>query len=211
MTRDVNSNDVDQRPTDVSPLIGFRPNLNYPVSGVCGVTESLTTDPLIIEPVAYTQVYQPRSDHSWNCSTYLTNKNTTECYMAVVPLTNWGIDPLVISQSPELRYANVRSYSTGNYYIWLCGMGGTVDDDSVYMGINDTSPTSSQRITGYDQNNVWVWRSIKMDGQRPYVNVTGSLPVINLWAREDGMRVDRILLTKDVNYTPSGNIRCGGY
>lgn len=116
MTRDVDFNDVDQRPVDLSPLRGFRPNMNYPVTGICGHTVSADLDPITIEPLMYTETYQPRSDHYWNCSTYLPN-NTTECYMAVVPLTGWGIDPLVSAQSPELRYANVYSFSTGTYYV----------------------------------------------------------------------------------------------
>lgn len=130
--------------------------------------------------------------------------------MAVVPLTNWGIDPLVTNQSPELMYARVRSYWPGNYYIWLCGRGNSVNDDSVYMGVDGVSPASAQRITGYHQS-AWVWQSIKMDGQRPYIYLASSLEQVNLWAREDGMRVDRILLTRDAGYNPSGNIRCGGY
>ena len=165
---------------------------------------------LIIEPITYSTAYQPRSDHYWNCSTWYTNQHTTECYMAVVPLTNWGIDPLVTNQSPELMYARVRSYWPGNYYIWLCGRGNSVNDDSVYMGVDGVSPASAQRITGYHQS-AWVWQSIKMDGQRPYIYLASSLEQVNLWAREDGMRVDRILLTRDAGYNPSGNIRCGGY
>lgn len=130
--------------------------------------------------------------------------------MAVVPLTNWGIAPLVTSQSPELRYANVYSFSSGTYYIWLCGYGGTADDDSVYMGVNGSSPPSAQDISGYHQAS-WVWKSVKMDLQRPYISLSTGNQVVNLWAREDGMRVDRILLTKDFYYSPVGNIRCGGY
>lgn len=208
MTRDVDFNDVDQRPVDLSPLRGFRPNMNYPVTGICGHTVSADLDPITIEPLMYTEAYQPRSDHYWNCSTYLPN-NTTECYMAVVPLTGWGIDPLVSAQSPELRYANVYSFSTGTYYVWVCGYGGTLDDDSVWIGVNG-SAASAVDATGHHLAS-WVWRSIRLSGQRPTVNLTFGNQVVNMWAREDGMRVDRILLTKNVNYNPTGNIRCGGY
>lgn len=170
--------------------------------------ESSSGETLKIEPLMYTQAYQPRSDHYWNCSTYLPN-NTTECYMAVVPLTGWGIDPLVSAQSPELRYANVYSFSTGTYYVWVCGYGGTLDDDSVWIGVNG-SAASAVDATGHHLAS-WVWRSIRLSGQRPTINLTFGNQVVNMWAREDGMRVDRILLTKNVNYNPTGNIRCGGY
>ncbi len=44
-----------------------------------------------------------------------------------------------------------------------------------------------------------------MDGSRPYVDVAwqgSAFHTINLWMREDGMRVDKVLLTADPNYIP---------
>ena len=50
-----------------------------------------------------------------------------------------------------------------------------------------------------------------MNGARPYLDVSEGERVINIWMREDGMRIDRVLLTRQVGYNPTGNIRCGGY
>lgn len=65
-------------------------------------------------------------------------------------------------------------------------------------------------MTGYHQN-AWVWQSVRMDGGRPYLSLPLGQVAINIWMREDGMRIDRVLLTREQNYNPTNNIRCGGY
>ena len=65
---------------------------------------------------------------------------------------------------------------------------------------------------GYNPTgNIRCGGSIKMNGARPYLDVSEGERVINIWMREDGMRIDRVLLTRQVGYNPTGNIRCGGY
>lgn len=208
ITHDVNKNDTTQHPVDLSPLVGFRPNMSYPVTGTCGQIVARTSDLLIVEPVMFTERYHPRDDHYWFC--YTTLNRTTECYMEGVPNNGKGWDPLNTSQSPELRYNNVFVPQAGTYYLWVCGRGGSSNDDSLHMGYGGTAPSSSQRMTGYHQN-AWVWQSVRMDSGRPYLNLPLGQVAINIWMREDGMRIDRVLLTREQNYNPTNNIRCGGY
>ncbi len=195
-------------PVDLSPLVGFTPNMNYPMQGVCGSVISRTSSPIIIEPVMFTERYQPRQGHYWFC---YTGENTTECHMDGVPNNGAGWDPLVSWQSPELRYNNVHVPSSGTYYIWVCGRGGTPNDDSLHMGYNGGAQTTSDRITGYHPN-YWKWDSVTMDwGARPSLWMNSGEMTANIWMREDGMRIDRILMTKNWSYNPTGSIRCGGY
>ena len=213
VTLDVNKNDVGQLPVDLSPMSGFTPNLSYPTTGTCGQIKSRANSPIIIEPVMFTQRYQPRDDHYWFCYTNL--NRTTECFMHGVPNNGAGWDPLVTWQSPELRYNNVYVPASGTYYIWVCGRGGSYDDDSLHMGYNDAVYSTSDRISGY-HNNYWVWESVTMDWenghwQRPTLWMSGGDRTTNVWMREDGMRIDRMLLTRSSGYNPSDNIRCGGY
>jgi hypothetical protein len=207
ITHDVNKNDTTQSPVDLSPLVGFRPNMSYPTSGTCGQVVAHASDPLIIEPVMFTARYQ-RDGHYWFC--YTTLNRTTECYMEGVPNNGGGWDPLNTSVAPQLDYAHVWVPQSGTYYLWVCGRGGSYNDDSLHMGYGGAAPTSSQRMTGYHQN-AWVWQSVRMDGQRPYLSLPSGQVTINIWMREDGMRIDRALLTRDANYNPTNNIRCGGY
>ena len=70
-------------PVDLSPMLGFTPAFGYPNGTTCGRIESRANSPIIIEPVAFTQRYQPRSNHYWFC--YNDLNRTTECYMKGVP------------------------------------------------------------------------------------------------------------------------------
>ena len=80
----------------------------------------------------------------------------------------WNANPWDYWLSPELRYANVSFKQTGRYYIWVCGLGGTVNDDSLHMGRDDYPYDTSREITGY-ASAAWQWQSIKMNGARPYL------------------------------------------
>lgn len=199
-------------PVDLSPMLGFTPNTAYPNESTCGVIESRANSPIIIEPVMFAQRYQPRSNHYWFC--YSDINHTTECAMAGVPNNASGWDPLVPSQSPELRYASVSVPASGTYTIWVCGWGGAYDDDSLHMGYVDALQSTSDRITGFHPNR-WVWSNITMDlvgGVYQPARVTAGEGdrVFNIWMREDGLRIDRILLTRSSTF-PIATIRCGGY
>lgn len=199
-------------PVDLSPMLGFTPNTDYPNGSTCGVIESRANSPIIVEPVMFTQRYQPRSNHYWFCYTDL--NRTTECFMKGVPDDESGWDPLDPRLSPELRYASVHVPASGVYTIWVCGWGGNYGDDSLHMGYADALQTSSDRISGFHPNR-WVWSNITMDvvgGVYQPATITASEGdrVFNVWMREDGMRIDRILLTRSSTF-PIATIRCGGY
>ena len=52
----------------------------------------------------------------------------------------------------------------------------------------------------------WSWRNTRLDGKRATVAVRKAGPqTLNVWMREDGTPIDKILLTTDAEYTPSGN------
>ena len=199
-------------PVDLSPMLGFTPVFGYPNGTTCGVIESRANSPIIIEPVAFTQRYQPRSNHYWFC--YNDLNRTTECYMKGVPNDRSGWDPLNPQQSPELRYATVHVPVSGTYTIWVCGWGGNYEDDSLHMGYADALQSTSDRISGFHPNR-WVWSNITMDivggvYQPARISASEGDRVFNVWMREDGMRIDRILLTRSSTF-PIATIRCGGY
>ncbi len=162
--------------------------------------------------MAFTQRYQPRSNHYWFC--YNDLNRTTECYMKGVPNDRSGWDPLDPRVSPELRYATVHVPVSGTYTIWVCGWGGNYEDDSLHMGYADALQPTSDRISGFHPNR-WVWSNITMDivggvYQPARISASEGDRVFNVWMREDGMRIDRILLTRSSTF-PIATIRCGGY
>ena len=52
----------------------------------------------------------------------------------------------------------------------------------------------------------WVWKRSTMDSANASIDVTAAgLQTFNLYMREDGASIDRILLTTDNSYTPTGS------
>ncbi len=93
--------------------------------------------------------------------------------------------------------------STGTFYIWLriwpVEGGSTVyagrGERSMRMGIStDASPDGG-----------WEWYGMKNPGRRAqfYVWEPGEKS-FNIWMREDGISIDRVLLTTDRSYVPEG-------
>lgn len=83
-------------------------------------------------------------------------------------------------------------------------MARSANDDSVHVGLEGDGVWNALDMAGWDSN-IWQWRSIRMNLNRPIVRVSvDAFHTLWLWMREDGMQVDKILLTTDPNYTPSG-------
>lgn len=108
-------------------------------------------------------------------------------------------------RSPELTYP-VRFSQTGTYYVWLRVWAKDDNSNSVHLGINGSANRSSSYI-GTEIYGQWIWTRMQLDSD-DYASVQVSSPGlknVNLWMREDGFYVDRILLTKDRHFAPEGS------
>ncbi len=125
-------------------------------------------------------------------------------YMESLPNNGTSNNTNYISNSPELNYL-VNFTNPGTYFVWVRGCGSSGGDDSVHAGINGQQNTTANRMQLINNCSSFVWTRARMSGAPDAtINVPGSgIHEINLWMREDGSRVDRILLTTS-NDTPSG-------
>ena len=106
------------------------------------------------------------------------------------------------SNSPRLDFV-VNFVHTGTHYVWLRGIGASGMDDSVHVGLDGTGLASSDRITGFSTN--WTWSQDTMDVVVATVDVaTSGVHTVNVWMREDGFVIDKIVLTTSASYIPSG-------
>ena len=72
------------------------------------------------------------------------------------------------------------------------------------MGIDGTAPASADRITGFTA--AFGWSKNTMDAVVATINVTSTgLHTINVWMREDGIVLDKLVLTSNASFTPTGN------
>lgn len=101
------------------------------------------------------------------------------------------------SSSARLDY-EVEFVNTGTWYVWVRGASPVAQGyagNSCFVGVDDV-PTVA--ITDFPDNGTYAWRvgtvSVSSAGQHS----------INVFMREDGFFVDKIILTNNAGYTPTG-------
>lgn len=156
---------------------------------------------VVIEAEHPSQGFQ-RSSDAWTARNSLSGFSG-EGYVVTEPNNNSLQDTTFSTTSAELRYPITIS-SPGTYYIWVRGLGATGNDDSVHIGLNNAAVASADKIT-LTSFNSFVWTKNTIDGVRPSLNITtAGEHTLNVWMREDGFALDKIILTKDPNFVPSG-------
>lgn len=124
---------------------------------------------------------------------------------ALQATTNTGVNNNTgyVTASPRLDY-RINFVKTGVHYVWVRGLGATGSDDSVHVGLDGQAVTTADRISGF--GTAYTWTRSTMDGPVATINVTTpGVHVVNLWMREDGTVVDKLVLTTNANYTPTGS------
>jgi len=141
----------------------------------------------------------PRSGQSWTVRTTQSGYSGSG-YVEVGPNNGTSIATDYVTTSPEVMY-RVKFNTTGTYYIWIRGAGPSGLDDSVHAGIDGTGPASADQMSGFTPN--WVWKRDTRDGVPANISViSAGVHTFHLWMREDGMRVDKILLRSSSSSTP---------
>ena len=105
--------------------------------------------------------------------------------------------------SPRLDF-KVQFTSTGTNYVWVRGVGdsapGASANDSVFIGLDGALTT---RLTGFPGGQGYAWGNSPIGDSGPIVITTSGFHVINVWMREDGFAVDKLLLASDIGFTPT--------
>jgi glucose/arabinose dehydrogenase len=122
--------------------------------------------------------------------------------MRAEPNTGVTRDTNFTANSPRLDY-RVTFEQAGTYYVWVRGRAASATDNSVHVGLDGAAVATADRINGLPANYGWINQTI--DGPVATLVIdTPGVHTVNLWMREDGAIVDRLLLTPDVGFTPTG-------
>ncbi|HXX42804.1 MAG TPA: alpha-amylase family glycosyl hydrolase [Chthoniobacterales bacterium] len=108
------------------------------------------------------------------------------------------------NNSPELQFT-VNFTSTGTHYIWMRGYAPTSSDDSMWVGIDGANSVACT----LNQYNVWQWSNAPQGSSNaPTIPVaTTGNHTVSLWMREDGLKIDEVILTTDSTFSPTvGNV-----
>ncbi|MCU0609002.1 MAG: C25 family cysteine peptidase, partial [Chitinispirillaceae bacterium] len=177
------------------------PVANYePVIAPSAFLQSASSQGIVSIEAEHYDLKAAQGGHDWT-STY--NKTYAGGYaMRSTPDNGANVNTEYTTGSPRLDY-NVNFVKTGTHYIWARGSGVNVAADSYHAGLDGQAIATCDRIQGFPVAPDWSKRTI--DG--PVASFTVSSPgvhTVNIWMREDGFIIDKIVITTDSTYTPSG-------
>ncbi len=143
-----------------------------------------------------------RNGKSWIVDTSTSGYSGASA-LVTSPNTGALIDTGFVANSPRLDY-RVNFVKSGIHYVWIRGRGPSGNDDSVHVGLDGAAVSTADRISSFPTGG-FGWTKATMDGAAATINVTTTgVHTINLWMREDGTIVDKVLLTTNASYTPTG-------
>jgi hypothetical protein len=141
-----------------------------------------------------------RANRTWLTQTVLSDFAGSS-YLNIIPDAGLLFTTDYTSSSPELHYS-LNFTTTGVYTVWIRGYAPDGAGDSVYVGLDDHLATA---LTDFEPRG-WSWANQSTQGSPVTLEITEpGLHTLRIWQREDGLRLDRILLTTDSNLFPSGD------
>jgi len=179
-----------------SPRTSGGGSTSPPEPGPTGAFVQNSTGLVVMEAENYSANVD-RGSHGWDA----VSRSGAQA-METRPDTGARIASNYTSTSPYLRF-NVKFQKTGTHYVWLRGLC-TGDDNSAHVGIGGSSVASGANVT-LPVSGSWAWSGKNGNGQRISVNVTSTgVRTVEVYMREDGLALDRVLITTSSSYTPSG-------
>jgi GH43 family beta-xylosidase len=114
----------------------------------------------------------------------------------------------IVSYKVSIPYA-------GRYYVWASAFSTGSEDNGVHVGINGTWPDTGKRIQWCAGKNKWTWSGAQRTqknhcGEKHliYLDIpTSGEHIVQFSMREDGVALDRFLLTTDISYDPNIHIK----
>jgi hypothetical protein len=123
--------------------------------------------------------------------------------MVSEPDSGVQIDAGYATTAPERQY-RIQFTAPGTYYVWLRAWAANTNNNSVNVGLDGQPTTTADRIS-VGTLNAWTWVRGTMDGPVATLVVpTAGQHTVNVWMREDGMWIDRMLLTTSSTFVPGG-------
>jgi hypothetical protein len=101
----------------------------------------------------------------------------------------------------------IKIETAGQYKIWVRGMSIGGESNGTHVGIDNTLPANGpgSNMSGFRPHNEWVWEhGFKDYSVEPVLDISASEYTLHMWQRDDGFRVDKILLGINQNAAPSG-------
>ncbi|MGI8475531.1 MAG: hypothetical protein ACR2OO_04060 [Thermomicrobiales bacterium] len=107
-------------------------------------------------------------------------------------------------RSPQLTFT-VSFTAAGTYYVWVRMAADSGASDSIHLGLDGQEEAGADNVAAVAADGSWRWASATGDGlPAALVVAAAGTHAVDVWAREDGVAIDRLILTTDAAYVPSG-------
>ena len=142
-----------------------------------------------------------RGDHEW--VNYSAAGSSDDGALRAMPNNGTVFDTNYVSESPSLSFS-VHFNRAGLHYLWVRSLASGRADDTLHAGLNGVAVASAAGI-GLPRRS-WGWANMLKSGlgRAELVVPSAGLHTVNLWMREDGAAVDKIVLTSRSDYVPEG-------
>ena len=146
----------------------------------------------------------PKGDHHWAIANVPSSKGASGDKMVqALPNSGTNLAGTEIENSPRMDF-DIDFVKTGTHYVWIRGWSSDSDDNSVHVGINGNMISTADKLE-YPATSAWEWTKSTKDGADAEINIPSTgVNTLNIWMREDGTRLDKIVLTTSAGYVPSG-------
>lgn len=146
--------------------------------------------------------FTERSGYGWKPQTDVSGF-AGGSFVRAEPELKSGVGDPYSAYSPSLEYA-INFSTPGRYYVWVRAFANDTGANSLHLGWNGSEISTGHNLSWSDIG-VWTWtRRVESGTAQVTVEAAGAY-TLNVWMREDGARLDRIILTTDPNYTPANN------
>ncbi|GMQ88581.1 MAG: hypothetical protein BMS9Abin09_0009 [Gammaproteobacteria bacterium] len=169
-----------------------------PLSKAAHVQQDSGADGLVVIEAEVFDSHVPQGGHSWT-DTFPTGYSGTGALEAT-PNIGTNNNTGYVTNSPRLDYG-INFVKTGVHYVWVRGLGATLADDSLHLGLDGVALTTSDRISNFSP--ILGWSNTQMGNTVATINVSSvGTHTLNVWMREDGMVFDKVILTTNSSYVP---------
>ena len=125
-------------------------------------------------------------------------------YVVADPSDGDQYNASIETTAPELGYS-VNFAEAGRYYIHVAGQAPNTSSDSLHIGLERNAQSSAQHIAGFGSAGYTYETQSFEIGAPAFIDVAEpGVQNVQVYAREDGLQLDQIILTTDASYVASG-------
>lgn len=144
-------------------------------------------------------------DHAWHLITDPTGYSGTGA-MQILPDDGDFCNSFYSDRCSVLNYA-VNFIKTGTHYIWIRAYSKDGNDNVFHVGINGIEDRAGARIGNFAGTGQWEWlngAATSAQEIRTFEVEAVGIQQVNLWYGRDGAIADKIVLTTNPDYVPTG-------